>query len=607
MGYPSYVQQYLDQQVPLEGNWPGLEPRPGQVEVDPDALDSVGNQLLGEGDGGDGITPDQLEAKVNPQSCNGWFGFWPTAGYMQHSLQTAGGSIAFYFRKVLDQVNAAATLFQATAEDYRRIDQGAAASLRDHAAGWDRLATDVDTNVEPAGEFRDSTEVPYISQYEDVSGYDADWIASEMERIKSSQSWTNISDAGTALTSTATRLRFLASSMRGLATQIDGQWSSETAAAAQRALRRIASTASDLAEKADKTATFAYESAATLQRAAQGFGDDRNMFEKGVDALNPFGDSNKDAMRREQLEVLNNEYRDVNYTTLPPYVNADLPNLPPPGGGIKTPSGPGDGTGGSGSGGYIPPTSPNMPPPPSTPPGSGMDGLTPGPDAPQVIGPGELGPDSGFDGGGIPDDDVTLPGDQEWSDGGLAGVGPGVGPIGPGNPNLPNVGPIGPTNPAAAAAAAPGGAGLPPGGNITLVPGNNPGVTPGRGAAAAGPMRPGPAAAGRPGMPGNLPGAGGRPGMTTGAMPTGGSGTGAAGGAQGTGGPRGAGGAGGPGAGGRPGMVGGARPGATGAMPMGGARRGGEGEEDNDQRTTWLMEDEDPWHGDENVPPPIIR
>lgn len=597
MGYPSYVQQYLDQQVPLEGNWPGLEPRSGQVEVDPDALDSVGNQLLGEGAGSDGITPDQLEAKVNPQSCNGWFGFWPTAGYMQHSLQTAGGSIAFYFRKVLDQVNAAATLFQATAEDYRRIDQGAATSLKAHAAGWDRLASEVDTNVEPAGEFRDSTEVPYISQYEDVSGYDADWIASEMERIKASQSWTNISDAGTALSSTATRLRFLASSMRGLATKIDGQWSSETAAAAQRALQRIASTASDLAEKADRTSTFAHESAGTLQRAAQGFGDDRNLFEKGVDAVNPFGDSNKDSMRREQLELLNEQYRDVNYTTLPPYVNADLPNLPTPKG-VRRESPPAGGDGVGGSGGYVPPSSPNMPAPPPAPPGSGTGGVTPGPGAPQMVGPGELGPEAGFDGGGIPGGDVTLPGDQEWSDGdgGLAGVGPGpLGPSGPGLPSGPGGAPLGPggLNPAAATPTGPGG--LPAGGGgIGMVPGTNLGATPGRGTAGTVPGRPG------------TPGIGGRSGVPSGAMPTGGSGAGNAGGGRGAGGVRGAGGTGGPSAGGRPGLAGGARPGTTGGMPMGGSRRG-ESDEEGTERNTWLMEDEDPWHGDENVPPPVIR
>jgi hypothetical protein len=40
-------------------------------------------------------------------------------------------------------------------------------------------------------------------------------------------------------------------------------------------------------------------------------------------------------------------------------------------------------------------------------------------------------------------------------------------------------------------------------------------------------------------------------------------------------------------------------------MPMGGTRRG-DGDEDQ-QHDTWLIEDEDPWHGDENVPPPVIR
>jgi hypothetical protein len=40
-------------------------------------------------------------------------------------------------------------------------------------------------------------------------------------------------------------------------------------------------------------------------------------------------------------------------------------------------------------------------------------------------------------------------------------------------------------------------------------------------------------------------------------------------------------------------------------MPMAGAGRG-KGKE-HSSHDSWLVEDDDPWHGDENVPPGVIR
>jgi len=39
-------------------------------------------------------------------------------------------------------------------------------------------------------------------------------------------------------------------------------------------------------------------------------------------------------------------------------------------------------------------------------------------------------------------------------------------------------------------------------------------------------------------------------------------------------------------------------------MPVSGR---GVGEEDEQRHDSWLVEDQDPWHGDEQAPPPIIR
>jgi len=40
-------------------------------------------------------------------------------------------------------------------------------------------------------------------------------------------------------------------------------------------------------------------------------------------------------------------------------------------------------------------------------------------------------------------------------------------------------------------------------------------------------------------------------------------------------------------------------------MPMGAGRASDR--EDHNRHDSWLVEDQDPWHGDDQAPPPIIR
>src|SRR5690606_26427943 len=123
--------------------------------------------------------------------------------------------------------------------------------------------------------------------------------------------------------------------LRNNAESLATEWQSETSVAAQKALQRIAATAEHLADTSAKMSTFANRSAEGLQEAVSGFppeGDDRSLGEKVLDAINPFGDPHKEEKAnqvRDALARLNEAYRDVNYTSLPAEVAADLPVLPP--------------------------------------------------------------------------------------------------------------------------------------------------------------------------------------------------------------------------------------------------------------------------------------
>jgi hypothetical protein len=372
---------------------------------------------------------------------------------------------------------------------------------------------------------------------------------------------------------------------------------------------------------------------------------------------------------RDALARLNEAYRDTNYTNLPPYVNANLPILPNPDRnrtGFETGGSGGGGGGISGAGaGYTPPSRPTMPVPPTVPtaPVGGESGAVVGPSSPGGVGGsgggGTIPGISGVPGPGTPGAG-ELPGAGTDLSGGLAGagapgpagggfaggapagaapggigaggvtpggVGAGAGPAGGGIPGA--VGPGGIVAPGAAGAggrgatggaagrgaiprasgrggAIPGvgGAGGVPGrtgGGVVGAPVGGAGAAGGRGA--TGGRTSGPGVGGRPGATGGGV-AGGRPGVAGGGVVgAGGAGgrTGAAGGAGGRAGGPGA------GAGGRPGAPGtgaGGR-GAAGMMPMAGAGRGKDKE--SSQHDSWLVEDDDPWRGDEEAPPPVIR
>jgi uncharacterized protein YukE len=253
----------------------------------------------------------------------------------------------------------------------------------------------------------------------------------------------------------------------------------------------------------------------------------------------------------------------------------------PPGGSIGgTP--PGGGGGGGGGGGTFQP--PNIPGP--TDPGTGT-------------GPIGTGPGDGGGSGGTP------PGGET----GVPPIGGGGGGSGPGD--LIGVPPGGlPPGGLPPGGLPPGGlppGGLPPGG---LPPGGFPpgglppvgglppgGFPPGGFPPGGAPPRVGPGPLGpglRPTLGLTPPGFGGGmpPGGVLGGAPAG------RGGALGPGGPRGAGARGvGPG-----GVIGG-RQGA--GMPMGGGANGGSDEQEL-ERSTWLVEDDDVWQDHEDVPPPVI-
>ncbi|WP_155884579.1 WXG100 family type VII secretion target [Actinomadura flavalba] len=216
----------------------------------------------------------------------------------------------------------------------------------------------------------------------------------------------------------------------------------------------------------------------------------------------------------------------------------------------------------------------------------------PTPTPPKFDGGGGGGlPGGGGAGGGLP-----------GAGGGGAGIGspPGGGGLGGGLPGS------GGGLPGGGAGGLPGGGGggLPGSGGGGLPGGGLPGYNGGGGTDLAGTP---PGGGGLPGGGGGLPGGGG--GLPGGGLPGGGAGGGLPGGGAGLGGMP----MGGPGSGaGRGAGLGGAGRGAAGmggmgGSPMGGGGRGGgKGEEEN-ERTTWLMEDEDVWGGsDGDAAPPVI-
>src|SRR5690606_7843863 len=183
------VEPYPTSRVRLDPSWPGLTAPAQEVRVDPDTLERIGAVLTGQAssmtadnsalppgisylDDARRSTTVGLEKDTGMGEGEPWFGEWPTAVQMEHGLTTDQGSILHYYRLLADQLRAAGELFKATADDYREIDQGAKVDLEARAAGWDQVGTPAVAPVQSAGEFRDTTRVPFINQREDTSQYD---------------------------------------------------------------------------------------------------------------------------------------------------------------------------------------------------------------------------------------------------------------------------------------------------------------------------------------------------------------------------------------------------------------------------------------------------
>jgi hypothetical protein len=674
----------MNSHIQVDGGWRGTAP--GQdVRVDPETLERVGYQLMGhagglgrdpaaysypimygyvEAESVEGTTADLKYLVDEVRARPGWFGSWETARLMENSLVEAGQAILNFYQQLETQLGEAGRLFTTTARDYQGTDQDSAAALD---ATWDHVASRPVDEPGPggqrAGEIERSREVPYISVYEDVDSQDPKQILNEIKQVQGS--WTNLSRAGEAFAAAARQLRNTYGELKGASATLDGAWSSESSAASQQALQKIAATAEHLAEVSEKVSEYSYESGETLSRAVGTFPLDTDLdalkdvsvAEQTTDFLGFTDNANeydaKVAEIRQAKATLNENYRSVNYTMLPSNVNVRLPELKAMP--IRDEGSDPGGSGGSGGGPGSSVASPGSPGASGAGSG-GSSGAAPAgaSTVSSVAGPGELaGAGSGFAGGGIPG---GVGSDLDLSSGGLAGAG-GLGPVGgaPAPGGGVGVGGIGPAGGGIPGGITPGGVGGPGAGVVG--PGGvglTPGVVPGTGGAGgrsttggSGPLGRGSAggvsgAGARPGVPGA------RPGITGGMVPAGGAGAGGAsggrsggtgvGGRPGAGGgvggagarpgvagarPGGAGGmvpaggagagasgsgsrAGGPGAGGRPGMTGGTAGGrGAGGMPMAGVGRGKDKE--HSSHDSWLVEDDDPWRGDEDVPPGVIK
>lgn len=466
--------------------------------------------------------------------------------------------------------------------------------------------------------------VPGVVSGEDVGQYNAVQIGEMVRQLEESGPWRQLEARADDWRAAEESLTTLAVRIKTLARTLAGGWRGEDAVACQRALQRIEATARHLAERADRLRDFSGESARVVQHGVANFpwyGQPDGVIGEAISFVrdNPWtlaaagsppaaltvigfnyleenhlleGLGHLDDEYRAALAALNDRYIDTNQR-MPQQIQAELPMIDASGSTGFERDEPGDGGG-----------TPWVSGPPSA--------TAPRPEIPSPVPPpvdlGAVGPaGSGGDPPVAPGGRAGVPGGGaieglKPAGGGLAGVGAGGVPVtGPGG----GIGAGGPGGGALPGGAAAGGAGGGPiaAGGVGLVPG----------------------AAGRPSAGGAARGGGGRIGAG-GGRGTGGvggagvvAGPGAAGGGRSTGG-RGAGGrgAGGSGAGGRSG--GGAVPGGGTGGPGGGAARpggagggmvplagGGRGRDGDKARPdSWLIEDDDPWRGDDELPPPPV-
>jgi hypothetical protein len=581
--------------IHLDPDWPGLEAPDGLLRADPDVMSEIGRRLR---DQARSLTSDVphlpstvsyldayrrsttagLEHTTHVPDDDHWFGRWPTAGDMEYGWRTARWAILRYYRLLAQQLDAAGYLLEDTAEAYRRgetANQAELAAAVRFQAGRTTPARIGAPSGRAAAVIRESTQVPGISMCEVVDTYDPRWILDEVDRLRTRQPWIDMSTAASSLRATCERLHHLRGWLKRQAITLADAWSSPTAAACQDALRRLAGTAAELAERSADLAEFTARCADTIAAAVADFPtlEGRSFGEWVQDTLTIGADPNLERKHdtiRQALARLNEAYTEINRTTLPAHINADLPDLT---GGVD----PGSGND-LGPGPEQRPERPVLPPPVTTVSARITDDVA----------------HAGADAGGTAGAEAPAGAAEERGGGPAAGV---AGPTGglAGAPSAPTVGAQSPpvtgahSPPVIGGGAVPGSGGPPPGATLAPAGGPAPGVV-------RGPGIPAPRAPGGPGAGTAPTPAGGSTGVK-GTTPTAGRVAGPGMVAAPVGAPG--------GQAGHPSRRSTGRAGAVGGLPGPAPRPGRDGtSEDADE---WLVEDETPFEGRQDTPPEVIR
>lgn len=462
--------------------------------------------------------------------------------------------------------------------------------------------------------------------------YDKDQILGEINRLKGGGIGTSapeiLTELATSWYNAESKLDEVRSKIKSVGERLAGVWQSESSVASQRALMRIHDAAQDLSVTSAGMHTYTDQVSATMSQHLASFPGDSGGWQEtagniargaaigsiagpggtiigGIAGGLGFGGGDPNKEYREALAALNQDLVADN-GSMPGYVSVELPQIDPGqgvigwdpdggggidgGGGLPGGGAPGGGGGMPGGPGGLPGGGPDLPGGPGGlpgGPGGPPTGIEPARHAMTIPGGVPTGPELGTEGPG---------------GGGLAGIPGGGGSI-PGGPGI-GGGPGGGGIPGGGAGVGGGGIGAGGGGaGVGGVPGGGAvrpagmGMMPMGGAGAGAGGNAGGRGTRAGGALGRGAGAGLGRGGVGGMMPMGGAGAGAGSG-KGTGGRTG----GAPGAGG--GRVAGGR--AGGMMPMGAAGRGSE--DKHSSHDSWLVEDDDPWGGDEiDAPPGVIR
>lgn len=335
--------------IHLDPDWPGLEAPDGLLRADPDVIAEIGGRLRSQArslDSDAGHLPSTvpylddyrrsttagLEHTTHVPDGDHWFGRWPTAGDMEHGWRTARWAILTYYKLLVEQLELAGLLLEDTAEAYRRGEAAnqaeLAAAARLQAGHTIRARTGTPVG-RPADLIRESTQVPGISMCEAVDDYDPQWILDQIDHLRTRRPWIDMSAAASSLQATSERLDHLRDWLRRQATTLADAWSSSAATACQHALRRIAGAATHLADRSAQLAEFTARCADTVAAAVANFPalEGRSLSEWVLDTFTIGADPNLERKHdtvRHALARLNQDYTDINHTTLPTHIDVEI-------------------------------------------------------------------------------------------------------------------------------------------------------------------------------------------------------------------------------------------------------------------------------------------